>query len=83
MLADFRLRMITRAAWFCVRCKWDVTSLVEPNNNELQESILDKAKADTSVVVAVLVGNLRIDAKRHSSKKHVRAIVETCSFAVR
>ena len=39
---------------------------VEPNSSELQKSILDKTKADTSVAVALLVMNLRIDAKRLS-----------------
>ena len=33
-----------------------------------KKSILDKTKADTSVAVAVLFRNLRIDAKRRSSK---------------
>ena len=33
------------------------------NSNELQQSILDKIKADTSVAVAIFFRNLQIDAK--------------------
>ena len=35
------------------------------------------------MAVAVLVGNVRIDAKRRGSKKYVRVILETCAFIVR
>ena len=57
--------------------------IVEPNCSVLQWAFRDKVKADTSVAVAVHVGNLQIDAKRHSSKYHDRAILETCAFVVR
>ena len=36
ILGDIGRRKITRAAWLCIRCKWDVTSWVEPNSSELQ-----------------------------------------------
>ena len=78
ILDDIGRHKVNRAAKFCIRCKLDVSSQVEPNISELQYSILNIAKADTSVAVAVLVRFLRIDAKRHSSssmsKQHWRHV---------
>ena len=62
------LEYVTLIELHSIRCKWDFTPWVETNRSELQKSILDKTKADTSVAVAVLVRNLWIDAKRRRSK---------------
>ena len=64
MFADIGLRTITQAAWFCIRCKRDVTSSIEPNSSELHSLDAYKTKTDSSVAVAVFVKILRIDARR-------------------
>ena len=55
MLVDLVLRKITRVAWYCIRCKFVIKSRVEKYSRDLQLSILDIAKTDTNVEVAVFV----------------------------